>query len=141
MGYTTDFDGTINVVPPLSTEDAEFLVAFADERHEDPEFPGIWCNWEPVEAFRVVKSSTGAVRHVTEYGAGIAWNEAEKFYSSAEWMKYIIDKFLAPKGYMLNGVIEAQGEDAEDRWRIRVEHNKVLTQQATVQFLEPQEVE
>jgi len=145
MGYTTEFDGTIEVVPPLSSEDAEFLVAFSDERHEDPDdaviYPGIWCNWAPVTQHSWVTGARGHKTPVKTYGAGIGWNEAEKFYSSAEWMKYIIDKFLAPKGYVLNGVIEAQGEDPEDRWKLLVEDNKVLTQHAKVEFLEPMEVE
>jgi hypothetical protein len=135
MGYTTEFSGSIAVEPVLTEDHAAELLAFSEERHEGAKFPGYWCNWEPIEQFRF-----DGTAHRKEYGAAIAWNNAEKFYSSAEWMKYIIDKFLAPKGYVLNGVIEAQGEDPEDRWRLLVEDNTVLTQQATVEFLPAKEV-
>ena len=135
MGYTTEFKGSIAIEPVLTQEHTEALVAFSDERHEGSGFPSIWCNWIPIEQCRF-----DGTRHRKEYGAAIAWNEVEKFYSSAEWMKYIIDEYLSPWGYTLNGTIEAQGEYPEDRWRLLVEDNKVLTQQATVEFLEPMEV-
>jgi len=55
-------------------------------------------------------------------------------------MKHIIDNILAPKGYMLNGEIEAQGEDPEDRWRLVVINNKVFRQAAKVTYLQLEEV-
>lgn len=126
MGYTTDFDGTIEVVPPLTKEDAQYLYDFSEIRHQEVsiggDFPGIWCHW------------------VALGNSGICWNECEKFYSSAEWMKHIIDNILAPKGYTLNGEIEAQGEDPEDRWRLVVKDNKVFRQEAEVKFLPLEEV-
>jgi len=143
MGYTTDFDGTIEVVPPLTAEDAAALEAFSETRHQEVriggDFPGIWCNWVPVRQHHWVSSAAGHRTPVEAY-AGIRWNEAEKFYSSAEWMKHIIDNILAPKGYMLNGEIEAQGEDPEDRWRLVVKNNKVFRQEAEVKFLPLEEV-
>lgn len=131
MGYTTDFDGTIEVVPPLTKEDAQYLYDFSEIRHQEVsiggDFPGIWCQWVAID------------HHLGN--SAIGWDESEKFYSSAEWMKYIIDNILAPKGYMLNGEIEAQGEDPEDRWRLVVINNKVFRQQAKVTFLQLEEVE
>lgn len=140
MGYTTEFSGSIEVTPMLAADDIELLLNFAEERHEGAEFPSIWCEWVPVEEFGRSVNALGQVCWTKTLGAAIGWNGVEKFYSSAEWMKYIIDKFLAPKGYRLNGTIEAQGEDPIDRWRLLVQDNKVLTQQAVVDFLEPMEV-
>ena len=140
MGYTTEFSGSIAVKPVLTEDHASALLAFSEERHEGSQFPGYWCNWEPIEAFRTYRSTTGKTVMNREYGAAIAWNNAEKFYDSEVWMKYIIDEYLSPWGYTLTGTIEAQGEDPEDRWRLLVEDNRVFTQQATVEFLPAEEV-
>lgn len=161
MGYTTDFTGQITVTPPLNTAEITYLKRFADTRRmhrgngpyftgsglagqgqdpdiinfnaPGPEQPGLWCNWVP-----------------TDDGTAIEWNNAEKFYNSVEWMRYLIQAFLekgaavqvelaAPvegrvypvefEGFtfdhVLNGVIEAQGEDSDDRWVLVVENNEV----------------
>lgn len=115
---------------------------FAGQNHDDdilnynahgPEQPGLWCKWVP-----------------TEDGTAIEWNGVEKFYDSVEWMRYLIQTFLekgaavqvelaAPVAgrfypdefksftfnHVLNGVIEAQGEDPDDRWVLVVDNNEV----------------
>jgi hypothetical protein len=85
--------------------------------------PGLWCQWI-----------------ATDDGAAITWDGGEKFYHSEEWMRYIITHFLgfAPmakakhpqefaflQGHTLNGEIEAQGEDADDMWKLIVADNVV----------------
>lgn len=82
--------------------------------------PGLWLQWVP-----------------TSNNQAIEWDEAEKFYEAPLWMKYIIDKILAPRGYVLNGTVEAQGESPSDRWRLVVRDNKVLTADAVVLFRDP----
>lgn len=149
MGYTTEFHGSIEVVPPLSAEEVSYLNKFSDSRRmsrttspyyvdgKDDPFtgkdadvidyntpsegqPGLWCNWI-----------------ATPDGKAIEWNESEKFYESAEWMKYIITHFLDTnpqaktelpflQGHTLNGTIAAQGEESEDRWDLIVKDNKVF---------------
>ena len=148
MGYQTEFSGVINVDPPLSAEEIDYLNKFATTRRMDrangPYFvggsgfcgqgidsdvishnnpcsgqPGLWCQWVP-----------------TEDGKGIEWDGNEKFYDSVEWMQYIIDHFIgeAPlakselpflKSHTLKGEISAQGEDNEDTWFLIVKDNKV----------------
>jgi hypothetical protein len=89
-----------------------------------PGQPGLWCQWVP-----------------DDDGLFIRWDEAEKFYYAAEWMAYLIDHFLKPGAvasttgdprfegftfdHVVNGTIDAQGEDPEDRWRLVVEDNGV----------------
>ena len=88
--------------------------------------PGLWCQWE-----------------VDSDGAFIRWNGSEKFYHATEWMEYIICHFLRDGAYagesrdpqfadftfdhVVNGIIEAQGEDPDDRWRIEIFDNSVKT--------------
>lgn len=70
--------------------------------------PGLWCQWAP-----------------TEDGKYLAWDGSEKFYNYVEWLRYICDNFLAPAGYLLNGVVKYQGEEIGDVGQIDVFNNKV----------------
>lgn len=99
--------------------------------------PGLWCQWVP-----------------TDDGTALVWDGVEKFYHSREWMEYIIHTFLRPGctvykagfrapelrpahwiyppefdhftfDHVLNGVIEAQGEEYSDRWDLVVTDNVV----------------
>lgn len=102
--------------------------------------PGLWCQWVP------------AVNETDELGDpvsanAIEWDGGEKFYYAPEWMQYIIDHFIGSdpiakqvdpekfsflQGHKVNGVIDAQGEDPDDRWRLVVEDNIVSEQQPTL---------
>ncbi len=77
--------------------------------------PGLWCKWAPASG-----------------GTTIEWNEGEKFYNYIEWIKYLIERFLKPWGYSLNGTVEWTGEDSEDRGRICITDNVVRIQKAVV---------
>ncbi|MEU8927085.1 hypothetical protein AB0D10_40235 [Kitasatospora sp. NPDC048545] len=162
MGYTTTFTGRIAVEPPLGAQEIAYLRKFAHTRRMDRangpyhvggtgfagqghdadirDFnkppagqPGLWCKWEP-----------------TDDGAAIEWNGCEKFYDSSEWMAYLIDHFLKPGArargeagfegftfdHVLNGVIDAQGEEAWDTWQLTVRDNEVSASEP----LEPETV-
>lgn len=107
-----------------------------DYNQQPADQPGLWCGWAP-----------------TEHGDGIEWNGVEKFYRSTEWMTYLIDTFLKPGAtlqqeltapvpgrvyadefqhftfdHQVDGVIEAQGEDSDDRWDLVVKDNTVSGQ-------------
>lgn len=70
--------------------------------------PGLWCDWAP-----------------DDLGLAIEWNGQEKFYDYQEWLQYIIDNFLGPWGYKLNGNVKWQGEDPADKGTISVVNNKI----------------
>lgn len=114
MGYTTEFAGSITIHPPLSEEEAAFLREFARKDHRTENLPGNYCQWEP-----------------THDGTALGWDGGEKFYHSVEWMEYLIKMFLR-SNHVLNGVIDAQGEDMDDRWRLVVKNNVVTKQEATL---------
>ena len=86
--------------------------------------PGLWCQWVP-----------------SEDGSQIVWDEGEKFYEYTEWLRYLIEHFLAPWGYKLNGTVEWRGEEDDDRGRIVVKDNivTVLVAQIQVNFVEDPE--
>jgi len=165
MGYTTYFSGWIEVAPALNAEEIAYLRKFAGSRrmsrangpyfvdgNEDdfgqaigdgpdevydhnrpPEGqPGLWCQWVP-----------------TDDGTVIEWDEGEKFYSSAEWMAYLIAHFIGSnpiakrldpegfaflQGHVCDGEIYADGEDSNDNWRLRVVDNEVFTDAATLTY-------
>ncbi len=127
MGYDTTFTGKVTVEPPLSAAEVAFLKQFSRERHEGPTFPGYYCQWVAIED-----------------GTAIEWDGGEKFYDSVEWMMHIIKNFLGPgirvtagrtpetkalevltRNHVLNGVIDAEGEQRGDIWRLVVKDNKV----------------
>jgi hypothetical protein len=79
--------------------------------------PGLWCQWVP-----------------TENGDGIEWDGSEKFYHYTEWLSYLIEHFLKPWGYVLNGEVEWFGEDRDDRGMIIVKDNNVSTKLAKISW-------
>lgn len=68
--------------------------------------PGLWCQWVP-----------------TEDHMGIEWDGNEKFYYYSEWLIYIVENFLKPWGYTLNGVVEWTGEQDDDWGTLLVSDN------------------
>ncbi len=143
MGYTTTFEGRIEVSPPLNKQEIEYLTKFNNTRRmnrrkggyyvdaggwagQDREIdivdynsppegqPGLWCQWTP-----------------TPDGKYIEWDQGEKFYDSVKWMQYLIDHFIGSnpiaktvfpfmEGHKLIGKIKAKGEEAGDRWTLLV---------------------
>jgi hypothetical protein len=77
--------------------------------NEPPEGqPGLWCQWVP-----------------TADGTGIEWDGNEKFYDYVEWIQYLIDNFLAPWGYTLDGTVKWRGEYMDDNGEIVIARNVV----------------
>jgi len=80
--------------------------------------PGLWCQW-----------------YILDDRVTIAWDGGEKFYHYIEWIEYIIVTILKPRGYVVNGEVEWQGEDLSDAGMIVVKDNKVLTKQKVFFYL------
>jgi hypothetical protein len=133
MGYTTNFDGQFKLNKTLDLETYQFLTKLSTTRRMkravdakygvEGEFyvdgggflaqdrednilnynsppstqPGLWCHWIP-----------------TEDGNYIEWDEGEKFYYYVEWIEYIIEKILIPRGYSLTGEVAWEGEEQGD---------------------------
>jgi hypothetical protein len=159
MGYTTDFGGSFKLDKPLDNETRVFLTKLADTRRMkrkfdddkygvDGEFyvdgggmagqdeeesiveyntppstqPGLWCQWVP-----------------NEEGTEIAWDGGEKFYAYTEWLRYIIEKVLKPKGYVLKGAVEWYGEDSDDRGMLVVKDNVVTVRRGEIVYHDTEE--
>lgn len=76
--------------------------------------PGLWCQWVPNKS-----------------GTAIKWDGGEKFYYYVEWLEYVIEQFLRPWGYVLNGAVKWNGEDPRDRGTITVTNNHVSAEAQT----------
>jgi hypothetical protein len=83
-----------------------------DYNQEPSTQPSLWLQWTP-----------------TENRLSLEWDSGEKFYSYTEWLVYLIYKVLAPNGYVLNGIVQWQGEENGDVGEIVVENNRVYTQE------------
>lgn len=72
--------------------------------------PGLWCQW-------IVEDG--------EDNQKLIWDGGEKFYEYIAWLKYMIKHFFEPWKVKLNGEVEWEGEDSEDRGKIEVKNNVV----------------
>jgi hypothetical protein len=73
--------------------------------------PGLWCQWIP-----------------NEDGTAIVWDGGEKFYEYIPGIEYLIENFLRPWGYVLNGTVNWEGEGSDDTGKIRIKNNEVTAQ-------------
>lgn len=85
--------------------------------HPPCDQPSLWCQWVP-----------------SHDGTAIVWDGGEKFYEYVDWIEYLIQHFLKPWGYVLNGEVEWFGEDANDRGMICIEDNVVKTKIARIVY-------
>lgn len=156
MGYTTDFDGTFQLNKKLDAETHTFLNKLNETRRMkrkglDPKYgidgefyvdgggfmgqgsddsnivdhnsppktqPGLWNQWRP-----------------TDDGMGIEWDGNEKFYNYIEWLQYLIDNVLEPRGYYLNGVVKWIGEDRNDMGAIEVTKNRIKILKGKISYV------
>jgi hypothetical protein len=152
MGYTTEFTGTFKLNKKLDEETHRLLVGLSETRRVarniegygvEGEFyvdgsgfagqnreaniidynrppktqPGLWCNWTP-----------------TEDGMEIKWNGAEKFYYYVEWIEYLLNKVLLPRGYSLHGAVAWRGEEEGDLGAIQISKGVVRTLKGEVTY-------
>jgi hypothetical protein len=94
MGFSTIYLRPFHFDRALSPEHAKVLLEFSETEHEDENGkpggdgkpPTYYCQWIP-----------------TQDRSGLEWDKNEKFYFGEEWLVYLIEKFIKPWGYTLNG--------------------------------------
>ena len=117
MGYDTKFEGEFRLDRPLAAEHSAILQRFADESHNDTDYPGIWCQWVP-----------------SADGQALVWDQGEKFYDYVDWLKYLLTHYLIPWGYVLNGEVLWNGEAPGDIGKITVTKTAVRSQEGRIVF-------
>jgi hypothetical protein len=108
MGSSTFFNGRFTLNKPLKDDLYKELINFNHTRHPDIMSYGLWCQWIP-----------------TDDKTTIVHDGGEKFYNYVEWLEYLIQHFLKPNGYILNGEVEGQGETMGDYFKIICRNNLV----------------
>jgi len=104
---------------PIGKEGCNFVGGdgYAGQDHDDSilEYnqepkgqPGLWCQWVP-----------------NKDGTAIEWDGNEKFYFYIEWIEYLVENYLAPWGYVLNGEVIWTGEEPSDIGKINIIDNKI----------------
>lgn len=106
MGTYTEFYGYLEANREFTQEEINIIHDFSRERHDGPEYPGIWCQW------------------VIDNGV-LEWDGIEKFYNYTEWLEYLIKHFFNEWNIVLNGSIIYQVDYITDRGKIEVIDNKI----------------
>jgi hypothetical protein len=115
-------DGEFTLDRPLTVEHKVTLEKFVEERHEGGAYPAYpWCQWVP-----------------NDLGTAIQYTEEEvSGYYYTEWLEYLIERFLAPWGYTLNGRVDWDGEEGDDVGTIFVKDNVVKAVDAEIVIRDP----
>jgi len=114
IGYETEFYGELKLNKPLDTKTFKYLKQISEGEHEKLDgMPKWWCPWNPEDEETIIADDG-------------------KAYDAEEWLTYIIEHILKPKGYILNGEVEWSGDESDDRGRYVVTNNKVKTQVAKI---------
>ena len=153
MGYMTNFLGEFVFSRPLTNAEFSFLDAFSKSQrmrldttkleefqgmHSEPytrsygtegsyfahelphNHPAILDSNEPPQG------QPGLLCHWWPTMTSLKWNNAEKFYCYAEWLEYLVIHFFEPWGIQLNGAIQWQGEDPDDRGVLSMRNNNLF---------------
>lgn len=123
MSYNTYLHGMFEFDKPLTDEHRDAINAYADLEHRDstggcaPGMPGIHCPF-----------------YVTEDGKFI---ESVECYDDGylTWIQHIVNKFLTPWGYSLNGEMVWDGDEPDDSGTLTVTNNVVTSISITEQIL------
>lgn len=126
MGHETEFRGELKISPPLIEQHRKFLEEFTKARHEGGDdisgdlnsiwhsLPSIWCPWElgdcppwleGVDCLRIPKEG--------------------KHYAYIPWLQYLLNEFLIPNGYEVNGFVQWRGENYYDVGVIHLQANEL----------------
>ncbi len=115
MGYSTDFVGNFDLDKQLSLDDFNYIkdfetTDFLEDKGESLSYDlsHSYFQWVP-----------------TKDGRGIEWDGGEKFYYYVDWLQYLIDYILTPRGYKLTGSVAYQGEEVGDCGVLVIEDEKV----------------
>ena len=153
MGYDTSFSGSFQLDKPLTPAHLAYLQAFADTRRMKRHVAGLEKYPDPfrvavglplgIQGEYFVGTEEGIDGpSILDYnqppdtqpglnmqwvpnadGTSIEWDEGEKFCEYIEWLEYIIENFLTPWGYVLNGKVSWYGEENSDQGVIHVKNN------------------
>jgi hypothetical protein len=151
MGYDTYFHGEISISPPLLPEHEAYLKAFLQRDHwsldtnliaseEDSLRSAVGLGLGISGEFYTGDDSVYETHArlpgtpITQPSARTDWRvfspdhlgmrESTRTEGYVLWLKYLMQNFFIPWGYVLDGMIEWDGDDPGDKGMIHVNQNK-----------------
>ncbi len=123
MGYPVYYNGEVRVTPPLTEEDAAVLLAVANLRQTEEAravLAAIKASPEPDLPYHA------GLLEVSEDRTCIVPEDDESRHGLRMWLLLLVEHFLGPRGYVLDGEIWwSADDDSEDRGCIYVKDNQV----------------
>lgn len=140
MGYTTDFQGHLDITPAMPRPLVEYLNLLAGTRRMKRNLPahfgvdgeffadgkgfGGQDRDDTVVEYNTPPSTQPSLWlqwNISEDGTKLEWDDGEKFYSYVEWLEYLYKEIILPLGFTLGGTIKWRGEDFDDMGKIIVD--------------------
>lgn len=144
MGYTTEFQGHIEIHPPLPAPLVAYINKMNDTRRVKrnlppefgidgeffvgaPGFKGQAVDPTVADYNRPPRTQPGLWLKwaISEDGTKLEWDGAEKFYDYVAWLAYLYKEIIAPFGHRMTGVIKWRGEDFDDVGKIIVDQQYI----------------
>jgi hypothetical protein len=122
MGQDVYYNGEISVTPALTESDATVLLAATNLEQTDETrefFAAIAASPEPDLPYH------GGLLEISEDREFIVAQQDESRHGFRLWLKLVIEHYLAPRGYVLDGEVTWEGEDRDDSGTIFVKDNRV----------------
>ena len=112
MGYSVYYCGDVSVEPPLTEEDAATFLEIVNDKRTDrtkPFFDLVAASNESQTPYSI------GLLELSEDRAQILPETDESRAGAGTWLQLVVQHFLAPKGYSVEGEITWNGDEAEDR--------------------------
>jgi len=122
MSYDVYYNGEVAVTPALTESDAAVVRAAANlERTRETRafFAAVASSPEPDLPYH------GGLLEISEHKEFFLPEQDESRHGLRLWLKLLIEHYLAPRGYLLNGEVTWEGEDRDDSGTIFVKDNQV----------------
>lgn len=115
MGYSTDFTGQLRLRDETTVEELRLLKTFLGiDARDVPRLESYGLDYIDLE--------------LTDDLSGIQWSGAEKTRGMTDAVEMILNEMRGTfHEFTLTGTLQAQGEDAEDRWDLIAEGDSVRT--------------
>lgn len=122
MPYSVYYRGEISINPPLSEEHAAAVLAFSKKEHNEltePIFARVAASEEPD------LPGYSGLFDISEDRSTILPDGDESDHGLRLWLVLLVEHFLGPLGYVLNGEVAWNGSDVGDHGCIFVKDNAV----------------
>jgi hypothetical protein len=122
MGYSVYYCGDVSVEPPLTEEDAVTFLEIVNDKRTDrtkPFFDLVAASNESQTPYSI------GLLELSDDQSQILPETDESRAGAGTWLQLVVQHFLAPKGYSVEGEITWNGDEAEDRGCIYAKDQQV----------------